>query len=169
MYSQIRKGAPLHVEWHQAFADERFHQRQGRASLPNEGAVATPVVLKMADVRAAPSRVSARQAQAPPPVASSMMTYWVDPTFAEKETLDLFNNEADVMGTDPNGATCSPFDGFQEITSGGDFLQSLLPTKKRSAPDDERDGYRARQRQEVEQVGAATTDDLYEFVLGAFP
>ena len=98
-----------------------------------------------------------------------MMTYWVDPTFAEKETLDLFNNEADVMGTDPNGATCSPFDGFQEITSGGDFLQSLLPTKKRSAPDDERDGYRARQRQKEEQRGLATTDDLYEFVLGAFP
>ena len=33
LFSQIRKGAPLHEEWHEAFACGRFHQRQGRATL----------------------------------------------------------------------------------------------------------------------------------------
>jgi hypothetical protein len=33
LFSQIRKRAPLHDEWHEAFATGRFHQRQGRATL----------------------------------------------------------------------------------------------------------------------------------------
>jgi len=33
LFSQIRKGAPLHDEWRDAFTSGRFHQRQGRAAL----------------------------------------------------------------------------------------------------------------------------------------
>jgi hypothetical protein len=33
LFSQIRKGAPLHDEWHAAFASGRFRQRQGRAKV----------------------------------------------------------------------------------------------------------------------------------------
>jgi len=30
LYSQIRKGAPLHRDWHQAFAEGRFKQVTGK-------------------------------------------------------------------------------------------------------------------------------------------
>ena len=36
LYSQIRKGAPLHLEWRAAFATNAFRQRQGRATLGND-------------------------------------------------------------------------------------------------------------------------------------
>ena len=164
LYSQIRKGAPLHNEWRDAFADGRFHQRQGRAAMPDDG----PHAGAAADGTGAdstgeafgaaqeaeplavvgPSRVSARRlcaqsaagSTAPSPHASSM-TFWLDPTFSEegseKETLDLFNNAADVMGTHKDGVAKEPFDGFAEVGSScyGEnteaFLLSLLPPPKK--------------------------------------
>jgi hypothetical protein len=35
LYSQIRKGGPLHEEWKQAFASGRFYQRCGKSRLSN--------------------------------------------------------------------------------------------------------------------------------------
>jgi len=42
LFSQIRKGAPLHDEWHDAFETGRFQQRQGRATLAAPLSVAPP-------------------------------------------------------------------------------------------------------------------------------
>ena len=94
-----------------------------------------------------PSRASARQSaqvaassNAPAPRASSM-TFWLDPTFSEegpeKETLNMFNNAADVMGTQLDGKARSPFDGFVEVGSSAwgensdAFLLDLLPSPRK--------------------------------------
>lgn len=128
----------------QASAPEGLENSAGGAPVAPE---ARPAV--------APSRASARQSaqiaasssNTPAPRASSM-TFWLDPTFSEegpeKETLNMFNNAADVMGTQLDGKTRGPFDGFVEVGSSAcgensdAFLLGLLPSPKkrqRCAPD----------------------------------
>jgi len=184
LYSQIRKGAPLHDEWRDAFAQGRFHQRQGRATLKDarqagatHAAVSDqePIFNVQVTSNAKPakqSRASTRRSASNVSLASSM-TYWLDPTFSEegpeKDTLNLFNNAADVMGTHANGVACSPFDGFAEVGASLDsYLLGHPPSeKKRGAPDGVTDD-RAAQQPRVELELQPPSDDLFDIALGAF-
>lgn len=184
LYSQIRKGAPLHNEWRDAFAEGRFHQRQGRAAMPDDpqadtALAAAPKPGAQAHETAGaklvvPSRASARQCAANVSMAASM-TFWLDPTFSkegsEKDTLNLFNNAADVMGTHPTGVDRGPFDGFAEVNASFDAAFLLgpgpSPNTKRSAPDDAGGGPVAQQpRHEAGLQSSA--DELFDMAFGAF-
>jgi hypothetical protein len=173
----------LHNEWRDAFAEGRFHQRQGRAAMPDDprADMAHAADHKPSQVQAStvaklvvPSRASARRCASNVSMASSM-TYWLDPTFSEegseKDTLNLFNNAADVMGTHPDGVAREPFDGFAEV--GAVFDSAFLglapsPNKKRSAPGGADAGAPFAQQPRHEAGFDSSADELFDIAFGAF-
>ena len=149
LYSQIRKGAPLHADWTRAFNEGRFEQRLGRAGEGTD-AVMAPLGKKAAAV--APSYKSARKAAAvaaaaarnpspagaergpegagvaawvtgllpPPPPAADPSELWM---------LSAFNNDESSMGARVVDEFAAASDGGPVAVPAGGPLDPLFGSR----------------------------------------